>query len=76
MPCIIASMHPSLKEKERQQKTEMRTPQQKVSCRSTVLHQSQLQTCPFHHSEKVGGYHQVRVKIIAICILKSVLIIK
>lgn len=57
MPCIVASMHPSLMEKERQQKSEILTPQQKVGWRSTVLYQTRLQTIsPFSPFWKGGTW--------------------
>lgn len=51
-------VHPSLMERERQrgQETEALTPQQKVGWRSSVLCQSQLQTCPFPPSCKAGTW--------------------
>lgn len=66
-PCIIASMHPSLEGKERQQKTEILTTQQKMGWRFSD--QTQLQICPFSPFWKDGtlsqtaalwdGYHHV-----------------
>lgn len=82
-------MHPSLVEKERQQKTEVLAPQQKEGWRSSVL---SSKPAHFHYPEKLGpkskcyplrwlspcwlSCQMIRMKIITICILISVLITK